>query len=136
MVIVVDATNSAGAGSNGWGTRLRFNGDTASNYSWTIVNGNGTSASSARNSSVTSALIGWSNGGTTPSTHITQIMNYSNATTFKTIIGRSSNAPERVAGLVNLWRSTAAVTSITIFDEGGYNWQTGSTFSLYAIKCA
>ena len=133
LVIVIDATNSAGAGSNGWGTRLRFNGDTASNYSWTFVNGNGTTASSSRGSSVTSVLAGWSNGGTTSSTQILHVMNYANTTTYKTTIGRSANAAERTAGIVNLWRSTSAVTSITIFDEGGNNWQTGSTFSLYGI---
>ena len=134
LVIVIDATNSAGAGSNGWGTRLRFNGDTASNYSWTIVNGSGSTASSARGSSVTSALAGWSNGGTTSSTQIVHVMNYANSTTYKTTIGRSANSAERTAGIVNLWRSTAAVTSITIFDEGSNNWQTGSTFSLYGIS--
>lgn len=136
LILIIDATNSAGAGSNGWGCRFRYNGDTASNYSWTIINGNGSAASSSRGSSVTSGLAGWANGGTTSSTQIVQVMNYANTTTNKTSIGRSANAAERTAGIVNLWRSTAAITSITIFDEGSYNWQTGSTFTLYGIKAA
>ena len=62
-------------------------------------------------------------------------MNYSNATTYKTVITRASNANNGVDAVVGLWRNTAAITSINVFLGTG-NLDTGSTFTLYGIKAA
>jgi len=68
---------------------------------------------------------------------ITDIMNYSNTNTYKTVLWKTGNPtttdyPGYEWG-VGLSPSTSAITSIT-FDSGGTNiFQTGSTFSLYGI---
>ena len=122
--------------------RLQFNNDTASNYSTTTVYGDGSSAASNRASNVTSIYSSFyvdPNANVGHNT-ISQIMNYSNSTTYKTVIGRANRATannfpgaEAVAGL---WRSTSAITEIDILTAAGGNFKTGSTFSLYGIKSA
>jgi hypothetical protein len=117
------------------GIFIRYNGDTASNYSTTFLYGNGTSAVSSRASSQTQAQIGW-DGSTDFVPTIINIQNYSNATTYKTALSRSNEPSSRVAAWVSLWRSTAAVTSITLTAESPANFAIGSTFTLYGIKAA
>jgi hypothetical protein len=72
--------------------RLRFNGDTGNNYSTTNLRGNGTSAQSNRYSNQTSIVLenvfGWKN--TNNNTAIWQIFNYSNSTTYKSVLGRNA----------------------------------------------
>lgn len=116
---------------------LRFNGDTGSNYSNTYLLGLGSgSGISGRGSNYTYADCGYltTNSGN-PNTRIINIMNYSNSTTYKTIISRgSSDNGGQVIAYVNLWRKTPeAITSITVFTQGG-TYAAGSTFSLYGIK--
>jgi hypothetical protein len=116
--------------------RFQFNGDTATNYSYTNVGGNGSTASSARlaNSTYipTYALVGTS---TSPATIAINIFNYSNTTTFKTALVRTSDAPSEVQAYAGLWRNTAAINSIRIFPNTD-NFAVGSTFSLYGIANA
>lgn len=129
---------STQATSSGQGQSLEFNGDTAANYSTTILRGNGTTAASARITNNNVALL--SNIAVPPTSgfgvYIVNIQNYSNATTFKTILCRSNNASEATEAIVNLWRKTPeAITSIKIAITGG-NFAAGSTFTLYGIKAA
>lgn len=113
---------------------LRFNGDSASNYSNTELKGNGTTASSARYSNVT-YMYACGNGLSTIQTNvIVDINNYSNATTYKTGLFRYNNTDNVMAATVGLWRSTSAITSISINSLGAYT--TGSTFTLYGITAA
>lgn len=72
------------------------------------------------------------------SVNVINVENYSNTTTNKTVIARS-NSSSSIAGTVavaGLWRSTSAITSITVFCTNGSNIKAGSTFSLYGIKAA
>jgi len=116
---------------------IRLNGDTGTNYSRTILWGNGTAAGSYRNANENYAYTGYyTNLWTNPTTVIFNINNYSNATTNKTILGRSSNVAEASMASANLWRSTAAVTSIELTISGGSSYSTGSMFTLYGIKAA
>ena len=129
---------STQASLSGQGQSLEFNGDTASNYSATIMRGNGSTAVSARVSNVQAALL--SNIAEPPTSgfgvYIANIQNYNNATTFKTILCRSNNASAGTEAIVNLWRKTPeAITSIKIAISGG-NFAIGSTFTLYGIKAA
>jgi hypothetical protein len=114
---------------------LRFNGDTATNYSSTGLDGNGTAASSGRDTSSAQMRIGYS-ATTGANMAILQIMNYSNATTYKTVIGRNNNPGGNVGANVGLWRSTAAITSIVVSCYNAVNFAAGSTFTLYGIKAA
>ncbi len=68
-------------------------------------------------------------------------MNYSNTTTFKTVLCNSrvdeGNATySGVEVLVNLWRNTAAINTIKIETFNGSSLTTGSTFTLYGVKSA
>jgi hypothetical protein len=111
----------------------RFNDDSASNYSMNGYKGNGTGVSSEYYTSVT-YLYALGNGfAANQSTIITDFMNYSNTTTNKTALTRWSD-PQRVAATVGLWRSTAAINSISISSLGIFT--VGSTFTLYGIAAA
>jgi len=133
LILVMQAKNSAG-NSN---VRIQFNSDTGANYSTTFLDGNGTSTFSSRTTSGTFAYL--DNYGQIQnnfnSSIIAHIMNYSNTTTYKTILARSNNAAAGVDAIVSLWRSTAAISTITL-TQGGNNYDIGSTFSLYGIKAA
>jgi hypothetical protein len=112
---------------------LRFNGDTATNYSATRLSGNGSSASSDRTS--TSDVMQVGNLHTAQTTNILQIMNYANATTFKTVLCRSNQAGAQVSARVGLWRKTPeAITTILVRPGGGANFSIGCEFTLYGIK--
>jgi hypothetical protein len=113
---------------------FRFNGDTGSNYSNTEIDGNGTAASSNRNSSNNYLY----NGSilTTQTNVINHIQNYSNSTTYKTVLTRSNNAGSIVKASVGLWRSTSAITSIEMTTAGANTFSSGSTFTLYGIASA
>jgi hypothetical protein len=113
----------------------RFNGDGGSNYSVTQMYGNGTSAFSQRLSSQTEVYLSYSGFPTaTFAPTIVNIMNYSNTTTNKSFVSRSGYAAAYVDASVGLWRSTAAISSITLY--AGNAFDTGCTFSLYGIKAA
>ena len=114
--------------------RFQFNGDTGSNYSSTLLYGNGSSAISVRGSNETTGSGG--RLGTVVSTSILQFMNYSNSTTYKTVISRGNSSNAIVATQVSLWRSTSAITSILVKPESAANFDAGSTFTLYGIKAA
>jgi hypothetical protein len=113
---------------------IRLNGDSGSNYSLTRLSGNGTSASSDRYANQTKGygdIDGYINT-TNFNVEIIQFMNYSNTTTYKTFLSRASTAGNGVDAIVNLWRNTAAITSIEL--SGSSNYATGTTATLYGIK--
>lgn len=117
---------------------IRFNSDTASNYSDTVLRGNGTSATSFRDTSSTGGFIGETivNSSTSFTPIIVNIMNYSNSTTYKTSLSRSNFAGGFVEASVVLWKATpAAITSLTLFYGTG-NITAGSTFQLFGIAAA
>ncbi len=116
------------------GLSMQFNGDTSSNYSYTQIAGSGTTAASNRGTNETYARFG--NNIQTNGTYTkADIQNYSNSTTFKTLLSRSGSAADGgVVSFVNMWRSTSAITSLTVFPEGGGNFGSDSTFTLYGIK--
>ena len=134
--LVLVANVQAATGAN---IAIQFNGDTASNYSSTILTGNGTAASSLRYSSKTYIITDNYGYPTTSNfnVNITHIQNYSNATTYKTTLTRANSAASGLDASVGLWRSTAAITSIVVqLVTPTANINTGSTFSLYGIKAA
>lgn len=118
---------------------IRVNGDTGSNYSYTIVYGNGSSAASARGSNLSTTYWYYANSpsstSNTPTPYIINFQNYANTTTYKTILGRFGGASIETAAQVCLWRSTSAITSIDFY-LGGTTFASGSTFTLYGITAA
>ena len=135
LVVIINAGST-----NPEDIAFQFNGDTTSNYSTTILAGGGTSATSGRATSVTGITID-SNGYNTSTlikNSIVSIMNYSNTTTYKTVLARSNNASTGTDAVVGLWRKTPeAINSIRIYGfNSGQTFITGSTFSLYGILAA
>jgi hypothetical protein len=129
LVLIVVAANP----TNDSGLLIRFNGDTASNYSDTSLYGNGSSAVSFRTTNSTGMNAGRTDTGISP--NIINVQNYANTTTYKTAISRGNDGA-LVITTVGLWRSTAAINSITVYDQNGRNFNNGSTFTLYGIKAA
>ena len=133
LVIILNGQTSASVDVG-----LQFNGDTATNYSRTYLEGDGTTATSGRSTSQTVATMN-NNGYPILASYswnaIYQIMNYANATTYKSVLGRSNNANNGANTTVALWRSTAAINSVLIKTSSG-TFSTGSTFTLYGIAAA
>lgn len=117
---------------------IRFNGDTATNYSNTELLGNGTAASSGRTTSSTWGRCSSQTGVSgKPSLHVIDIFNYAGST-FKTCLAAASvdqNGSGMVERGVVLWRSTAAITSITLQAQS-VGFDSGTTATLYGIKAA
>jgi hypothetical protein len=136
LIIIANVQGTTG----GNGTCVQFNGDTGGNYSYTLIDGNGSSATSSRagaQGNIQSALVdnvGWG-------VQIIQIMNYSNTTTKKTVLGRGNDTLQ-LRATVGLWQpssgsATQAINSITVLSSpNAYNFITGSTFNLYGITAA
>jgi hypothetical protein len=134
LVLNLKATSAGSTDIN-----VNFNSDTSSLYSRTYLAGNGTSALSARSSNTTTIQINnWSaaTSGNTNYNAILNIMNYSNTTTFKTVLVRTNNADNAAESSVNLYRSTSALSSIQITPGASRAFDTGSTFTLYGVKSA
>ena len=131
LVLVVENTTSA---TNS--IALRFNGDSTSGlYSDTIVQGDGSSASSQRDANANLMIIG--STGTGRNLTIIQLMNYSNNTTYKTVLSRAGwGGYNLVRAIVGLWRNTNAINTITVLTANGNNYSVGDTFTLYAIQAA
>ena len=106
--------------------------DIGSNYSWTRIRGDGSSATSGRaTNQVSWSLPASGTDDVGSSVGILQIQNYSNTTTFKTSLGRQSATD--VVAYANLWRSTSAITNLKVYSYTGSAWTSTSTFSLYGI---
>jgi hypothetical protein len=127
-----------GYASTGDNLVMRFNGDTGTNYSYTGVWGNGTSALSGRQSNGSSMILDYNSdfnsAAITPNR--TQIMNYSNTTTYKTCLMRQDNTSRSAEAGVGLWRSTAAINQIQILFTGATTMSAGFTLTLYGILAA
>jgi len=133
ILVCKTAKNGGGAGT----LRLQFNSDTGSNYSYTRIFGDGTSAYSDRGTSETGAGVAILGDVVISSagTFIVQLQNYSNSSTYKTAISRGSDsAGGYVSAYASLWRSTSAINRIDIYSTT--NLRSGSTFTLYGIKAA
>jgi hypothetical protein len=121
---------------------IRFNSDTGSNYSSTNMRGDGSAASSGRQSSSTAIDNSLDDIARNPNVAnavtIWNIQNYSNSTTYKTVLYRHNNATADASGTsagVGLWRSTSAITDIRLLATSStQNFKSGSTFTLYGIK--
>lgn len=130
LVLVIMAANSTGSNFE-----VTFNSDTGSNYSRTQLAGNGSSATSARESNYTSyRTLSTPSGTSTYAIATFNIMNYSNTTTYKTLLDRGGYASDQTYAQVGLWRSTAAINSIRLLT--GSNLSAGTTFTLYGIQAA
>jgi hypothetical protein len=120
---------------------LTFNGDTATNYSRTMLRGSGSAADSSTQSSQTSLSL---DGTTDPSSYTANT--FASCDIYIPSYTASQNKPNSSFGATetnataayiisqaNLWRNTAAITSIAL-GPSGTTFVTGSSFYLYGIK--
>lgn len=109
--------------------------DTGTNFSWTYLRGDGSTASSSRGSNDTRIFSGEFNTGNEQGNLIVHWQNYSNTTTNKTSISRFNSASKTAQTTVGLWRNTAAINQIRVTAPGN-NLAAGSTLTLYGITAA
>ena len=107
VLITSGSTTTSGTGAGN--LRLVFNSDTSSSYSDTSLYGTGTSALSGRDPSGTFMYMGMVGQASEIANSIIHIMNYSNTSTYKTIIGRGDSATNYTFTQGGLWRATPAV---------------------------
>jgi len=114
--------------------RMRFNGDTTnSNYSYILFYGTA-SATGSTTETATQIYLGHANTST-PNASIVSLNNYSNTTTYKSVLSRGNQVNQFVSEVTGLWRNTAAINSVTIAMDSG-NFTTGAMFTIYGIKAA
>ena len=120
---------------------LRMNSDSAANYSAHLLLGNGSSVSSTaytgesyiRGESFPAATDTANAFGAT----VIDIMDYANTTTHKQarfLSGRFGASQYAISLRSGSWRSTTAVSSLTLVTFFGSNFVAGSRFTLYGIK--
>lgn len=134
IIAVVNSGTSEGSND----CYLRFNNDSAGNYSTTWLFGNGSSAGSGRGSNLTGGRL-W--GGVADATHIFHIQSYANTNVYKTYLAAAQSTLSGVDSVVRnvgLWRDTSAINRIDFVQTGGGSneFKAGTTFSLFGIKAA
>ena len=118
---------------NAGGVYLRFNGDSASNYSQTFLEGNAsTTTVSVQAANQTFGYIDYNGDSTNNGMYSIDLMNYSNTNTFKTYLATAGNSAI-IDKTVGLWRSTAAISTILVASSNGGNYFAGSSATLYGI---
>jgi hypothetical protein len=129
------------AASSGGVVRMRFNGDTGSNYTAHYLTGYGSSVGAGGNVSLNNMYTyGYSSNVNSFFSNIVDIVDYASTTKYKTsrmLGGYDSNGTnsQEINLFSHLWLNTNAITSITIYGDGG-NFSSSTVFSLYGIKGA
>lgn len=142
QIVISARTTSSPAG--GGRMRMGFNNETqSSNYSSTLLSGNGSSAFSLREPNSGNLIVGaFSLGSDTANTFTNTniyIPNYT-ASTWKQVSSESvkeSNSTtittyDGQSVLAGLWKNTAAITSVYFSPEGG-GFAANSTITIYGI---
>lgn len=133
-------TNGLG-GFTSYGGWIVLNSDTASNYADHTVYGDG-SAAAAYNvvPRANMGIIAYTTNPSSSTGSVVDLLDYTNTNKFKTLrslYGGDSNGSGYVALSSGLWRSTSAVTSISLYLNAGFGthyFTTNATVSLYGIK--
>jgi hypothetical protein len=136
LVLVANVFGATG-GVTDYSMSFQLNGDTSTNYSRNTVLGDGSTVICGRTNNITYGFLQAQGyySTTEPVTAIGNFMNYSNTTTFKTVIARSAFVSGSAETDIATWRSTAAINSIKVNIFAG-SFKAGSTFTLYGIKAA
>jgi hypothetical protein len=134
---------ATGSYNGGYVDGVQFNSDTASNYSWHELLGDGSSASAAAGATQTSMRAGRMPAGGVGAnifgTSIIDILDYANTNKYKTIRTLGGFDSNSTTGTIVLgsgnWRSTSAITSIKLIPAAD-TFAQYSHFALYGIKGA
>jgi len=114
--------------------------DTGSNYSGTYLDADGANATTRRETSQTrwrAEYNGYPDTSVGNTTNIIQFINYSNKTTYKNALIRSNSPATGLDAIVQLWRSTSAIDTISFNQSTNTfvdsNFLVGTTFDIYGI---
>ena len=121
---------------------MQFNSDTAANYSWHFLRGNGSVALASASASASNVAVQYGATGNSGATNIfagavVDILEYANTNTNKTVRslqGMDLNGSGWIYLQSGNWRSTSAVTSITLNRQYGSNFTQYSSFALFGVK--
>jgi hypothetical protein len=119
---------------------MRFNGDSASNYSYHGLYGAGSSVASFGGATQAQMIVGQvpKNSETSTAFHVgvVDILDAFSTTNYKTV--RSLHGRAQTTNFVALYsgnyRSTSAISSITLLPDAGSGFITNSRFSLYGVR--
>ena len=120
---------------------LQLNSDTANNYSWHIIYGDGVNPVIATGTSTYRMIVpGVASANATAGifgSGVVDILDYTSTNKFKTV--RSLGGNERnIAGEIMFesgnWRSTSAITSLKLTPSSGSNFAQYSHFALYGVN--
>jgi hypothetical protein len=120
---------------------IRFNSDTATNYSYHYLTGTGSAVNvsgGANSSSIFGGLFGYGNTNSAFNAAVTDILDYTNTSKYKTVrtlSGVDNNGSGEVFFDSGSWRNTNAITQILLYPPSG-NFTEYSSFALYGIKGA
>ena len=112
-------------------TNTRFNSDSGSNYSFVLMRGDGSSATSTSGTATGIQGIITRANTVRKSLTIMQIMDYSATNKHKSVISRV-DAEFATQALAERWANTAAITSINISVTAS-SFGVGTSFELYGI---
>jgi hypothetical protein len=141
---IVSHTLDSATTNNTW-INVRFNGDTGNNYylsnmRFSTGNTGGSAAAVDAVSRVAIAATDENPSGGDSSYGVVAVANisdYSATNKLKTIIswGSQYQSTKWASGLWSgIWKSTSAITSITVFPDSGLNFTANSRIYLYGIK--
>jgi hypothetical protein len=138
--LILKVSTRISVGATDWPMSLRFNGDTASNYSNTNMYWSGPSAARFSNQTSATRILGSTGNTATANTFGSIEIYIPSYTASQNKPFGSFGAPETNAtsfddgtqAYAGLWRNTAAITSILISQDGS-GFVSGSSFYLYGL---
>jgi hypothetical protein len=125
LILVISGTSTSGIAE----TIMRFNSDTATNYSRVTMFGTGSTTGSFAGSATG---IGFFDAFTSVGMSIAQIMDYSATDKQKTVLIRRSFPADNVAATGARWANTSAITSVSLAVISS-SLAIGTTISLYGV---
>lgn len=140
-LVVLISLRTNDTGDNSGATRMTFNNDTGSNYSFKRVLGDGSSASTGGGSGFSFIRVGNNcpASGNTASTfanvclYIPNYRSSNNKSTSEDNVGENNSTTAYIQMNAGLWSGTSAITSIKFSAESA-NISQYSTFTLYGIS--
>lgn len=139
--LVVVTSLKSSATPTAYSPTMYFNADaTKTNYSFTAMYGDGSSAVAFRWTTSTATqhgVMATAVSATNFNTGIINIQNYANTNTYKTVLTRTNDPANVVYVTAGIWLNTSAITSLSLYAaDGNKDFTIGSTFTLYGIKAA
>jgi hypothetical protein len=107
--------------------------DTGANYSSNYMGGNSSSTFAGKSNN--DSGINGPNHYSNFSASFVYLFNYTNTTTYKTILTRGGTTNGNEGATTGTWRNTAAINTV-LWQPNGDNFGINSTFTLYGIKAA